>query len=72
MPLHSRDVQGIVIEQDVCVSCFRVIIGYCSCDDLDIGHCAKVFHETIYRYGRKSVLSYVDSLSKATSVTVGV
>jgi len=72
MPLHRRDVQGMVIEQDVCVPCFRFIIGYCSCDDLDIGHSAKVLHETIYRHGRIGVLSNIDSFSKATSVTVGV
>jgi len=72
MPVHSRDVQGMVIEQDVGVPCFRVIIGYCSSDDLDIWDCAKVLHETIYIYGRIGVLSNIDSVSKATSVTVGV
>jgi len=72
MPVHSRDVQGMVIEQDVCVSCFRVIIGYCGGDNLDIWHWAKALHETIYIYGRIGVLSNIDSISKATSVTVGV
>ena len=72
MPVHSRDVQGMVIEQDVGVPCFRVIIGYGGCDDLDIWYWTKALHETIDIYGCIGVLSNIDSISKATSVTVGV
>ena len=72
MPLHFRDVQGMVIEQDVGVPCFRVTVGYCSCDELDIGHRSKAVHETIYCYGGMGVLSNIDSFSKTTSVAVGV
>jgi len=72
VPLHSGDVQGMVVEQCVRVPCFRVIIGYRSCDDLDIWHCAKVLQEWVYRYGCVRILGSIDSLAKTASVTVGV